>query len=304
MGNRSKIRKSVLCVLVSIAMFSVTPAHAQRRGRDRDAAAEAHYRQGRAHHERGAYEEAIGEYLIAYELSQSPRLLFNIAQVYLLAGNPQKALVYYESFVSREPAGKISDLARRRIEEIRRDLRAKSDEAATEPATDKPDKPDSPKDHDARDASDSRGTGNDGNERPNAAKATGGQIVNGHDAHPRDAGPAGAGRGMRMTGLAVAGLGAVGVAVGVRFGFEARSKQDEIDSQPQGTPWMFDEAYEQGRVANRNMWIAYGAGAGALITGGILYYLGRDTGRAEARQWAVVPMTGHAASGITLLGEL
>ena len=283
-------------------MFLVTSAHAQRRERtrDEDAAAQVHYRKGRAHHERGAYEKAVGEYLIAYELSDSPRLLFNIAQVYLLAGNLQKALVYYESFLSREPEGKVSDLARQRIEEIRRDL----PDDATAGTTAGPEDVDGPEDHEGRDAGDARGAQGHGDEGSPVTEAPGGPALSGQGARPRDAGPGRAGSGMRVTGLAVAGLGAVGVAVGVGFGLQARSKQDEIDSQPQGTPWTFDQTYEQGRAANRNMWIAGGAGAAALITGGVLYYMGRSAGRAEARRWAIAPMLGPAASGLTLLGEL
>jgi tetratricopeptide (TPR) repeat protein len=264
-----------LAVLAALATaLPAATAQAQRRSgeqrpRSNEKAARKHYERGRAHHERREYEDALREYQLAYSLEPTPALLFNIAQVYLLSGNREKALQHYHEYVVLEPEGEVSDLARQRIAEIERELGQAPEELET------------PVDTPPADAVPAR------DQAP---------------AEPARA-PAGRpGRGLRVVGLATAGLGLVGVGLGVKFGLDASRIQDDIEGQPAGTPWTFDDLYAEGEAASRNMWISYGVGAAALVTGGVLYYLGRNAGRAEERQWAVAPVWGASGSGLVLVG--
>lgn len=70
------------------------------------------------------------------------------------------------------------------------------------------------------------------------------------------------------------GAGLVALGVGVVFGLHARSISDETAGWDTFDPARFD----QGKAAERNMFILTGVGGAALVTGGVLYYLGRRAG--------------------------
>lgn len=279
------MRHSLPSLTVLVALVTAVPAapvQAQRRSdeqrsRSTQKAARKHYERGRAYHERREYEQALREYERAYDLEPTPALLFNIAQVYLLSGNPEKALEHYHRYVVLEPEGEVSDLARQRIAEIEREL----GQAAPE-GLEAPEGPDEAA-ADEQAAASQAGATESKDERP-----------------PEESGSPG--RGLRVAGLVTAGLGLVGVSLGVKFGHDASHAQDEIEGQPAGAPWTFDDLYAEGEAASRNMWISYGVGAAAVITGGVLYYLGRNAGRAEERQWAIAPVWGTSGSGLVLVG--
>jgi tetratricopeptide (TPR) repeat protein len=255
---------------VAVPALPCPPAQAQRvdrQRRDPKKAARAHYERGRAHHERHEYEQAIREYLLAYELQPSAGLLFNIAQAYLLAGDRERALEHYRAYLREEPEGEVADLARQRIEAIEGEIAAESPPPPEEP-------PEAPEQE---------------------------EVV--LPAEPPERDRAGSpGRGLRLTGLAVAAVGLAGVGLGVKFGLDARAVQDRIESQPDGTPWTFDDLYAEGQAASRNMWISYGVGGAALIAGGALYVLGHRAGTASERPLAIVPMWGRSGSGLVLVG--
>jgi tetratricopeptide (TPR) repeat protein len=282
-GSQLQMRRllSILAMIaVSVTALPAAPAQAQgadRQRRDQKKAARVHYERGRAHHERHEYEQAIREYLLAYELQPSAGLLFNIAQVYLLSGDREKALENYRAYLREEPEGEIADLARKRIETIEGELAAESLEAPPV-GEDGPVDPDQGPDQDA----------------VRAAPAP---------APPADSDGGGSpGRGLRLTGLAVAGVGLVGLGLGVKFGLDARDVQDRLERQPEGTPWTFDDLYADGEAASRNMWISYGVGGAALIAGGTLYFLGRSAGNAGERQVVIVPVWDRSGSGLVLVG--
>jgi tetratricopeptide (TPR) repeat protein len=285
LSRRSRLSGLSILTMLAVAGTALpsAPAQAQRserQRRDQKKAARVHYERGRVHHERHEYDQAIREYLLAYELQPSAGLLFNIAQAYLLSGNREKALEYYRAYLREEPEGEVADLARQRIETIEGELAA---EALEMPPVD---------------------------EAPPADQGQDAAPVAGRDATapepPADSAPTGSpGAGLRWTGLAVAGLGLVGVGLGVKFGLDARDVQDRIDRQPEGTPWTFDELYAEGEAASRNMWISYGVGGAALIAGGTLYVLGlnsRSSGSPGERRLAIVPVWDRSGSGLVLVG--
>lgn len=267
---------------VAVTALPAGPAQAQgaeRQRRDEKRAARVHYERGRVHHEHHEYDQAVREYLLAYELQPSAGLLFNIAQAYLLAGDRDKALENYQAYLRQEPEGEVSDLARQRIAEIEEAMAAESLEVP-------PAAPEQP-----------AGQGPDASQGPAAGRAAPG-------AEPRaDSAPAGSpGSGLRWTGLAVAGVGLVGLGLGVKFGLDASDVQDRIESQPEGTPWTFDDLYAEGQAASRNMWISYGVGGAALIAGGTLYFLGLKSGSSGERPLAIVPVWDRSGSGLVLVG--
>lgn len=267
-------RLSIVVMLgVAVPALPALPAHAQRadgQRRDLKKAARVHYERGRAHHERHEYDLAIREYLLAYELQPSAGLLFNIAQAYLLAGDREKALEHYRAYLREEPEGEVADLARQRIEAIEGELAAE-----TPPPAEPAEQPEpSPEDD------------------PVAAPLP--------PPEPEDTGSPGL--GLRLTGIAVGAVGLAGVGLGIKFGLDARAVQDRIDSQPDGTPWDFDDLYAEGQAANRNMWISYGVGGAALIAGGVLYFFGQNAKNTSEEPLAIVPVWGPSGSGLVLVG--
>ena len=281
-----------LSSLSIVAMLAVAgtalpsaPAQAQRserQRRDQKKAARAHYERGRAHHERHEYDDAVREYLLAYELQPSAGLLFNIAQAYLLAGDRDKALEHYRAYLREEPEGEVSELARKRIAEIEDQIAAENLEA--------------PPVQEDQGADQGQGEG--------TAQDAGRDVI--APVPEADSEPAGSpGSGLRWAGLAVAGVGVVGLGLGVKFGLDASDVQDRIESQPEGTPWTFDDLYAEGEAKSRNMWISYGVGGAALIAGGALYVLGMNAANSETsgeRQLAIVPVWDGSGSGLVLVG--
>jgi tetratricopeptide (TPR) repeat protein len=59
---------------------------------------------GMAAYNLGSYEEAARAYEESYRLVQDPVLLFNLGQSWRLAGNPDKALIAYRSYLRTAPA--------------------------------------------------------------------------------------------------------------------------------------------------------------------------------------------------------
>jgi tetratricopeptide (TPR) repeat protein len=67
------------------------------------AEARAHYDKGLTHYHLGQFDDAAREFKIAYELSERPGLLFNIAQAYRLGGHPAEAAYFYRTYLRLVP---------------------------------------------------------------------------------------------------------------------------------------------------------------------------------------------------------
>ncbi|MBL0214935.1 MAG: hypothetical protein IPQ07_13750 [Myxococcales bacterium] len=103
------------------------------------------------------------------------------------------------------------------------------------------------------------------------------------------------GRGKRMAGLAIGGVGVLGLGASVFFGLRARSAANDAESAMPGEKWN-PGIQTRGETAARNAKISLGVGTALLVTGGVLYMLGRKSST-EAAHVSVVP---HA-DGATLV---
>jgi hypothetical protein len=89
-----------------------------------DAAAEAkqHYEEGTKAYSLGEFPRAITEFKAAYNAKAEPTLLFNIAQSYRLAGDPNQALFFYRSYLRNKPDAINRRDVERRIKELEKQI--------------------------------------------------------------------------------------------------------------------------------------------------------------------------------------
>src|SRR5687768_3142733 len=87
-----------LLLLASAANAQPPPADPERDERARN-----HYAAGNSYYQNGAYEDAVREFRLAYELSQRPALLFNLANAYERLGRVEEAADHLSRFLAAVP---------------------------------------------------------------------------------------------------------------------------------------------------------------------------------------------------------
>lgn len=271
------------------------------------AAARMHFYRGKKLHHAGHYEQAAAEYLAAYRAYPQPAFLYNAAQVYRLAGNNRLAVKYYQKYLHLAPHGLGAANARSFLVSLKAELaEARAKHKAEKRA----------KRH--------HRSGHHRSRRAAAARHHPAALPGRDDARsapiePEDAAlgiakkraprhtlvapPQAAGRGDKIAGAVVAGAGVLALAAGVKFGLDAASVSDQISGV---TIWndASQASYASGHADQRNMYIACGVGAAAVVTGAVLYYFGvRAAEGAENREVTLAPAGGGGRLGIALSGR-
>jgi tetratricopeptide (TPR) repeat protein len=293
--------------------------------------AKAMYQKAEQHLAAGRYDDAIAAYKKSYELAPAPLLLYNIAQTYRRKGDRATAITYYEKYLAAEPRGKASKEAGQNLRELRAEIaaedakrkaaeeealrKAKEEEArkaaelerrkAAEDAKRKAAEDARRAEADARRAEEARRQEEARREREQDDRRIAEETRRAEeDARrarealpPRDT-PARPGRGLRIAGWSLVGAGVVGVGLGVVFGLEAQSLSDELSEDRAEWSAALDQKIADGEAANRNMILGCTIGGAALITGGVLLYLGY---RSPEPAPAVTLLPGGAA--LTLSGS-
>ena len=93
----------------------VSGAEAADQGKEQ---AKVHVRKATAAYNLGKYADAAKEYEAAYEQTLDPNLLFNVGQAYRLAGDRDKAIMAYRSFIRSAPDSERRALAETKIHEL------------------------------------------------------------------------------------------------------------------------------------------------------------------------------------------
>ncbi len=225
----------------------------------------------------GDFEKAIELWKQGYELKDDPIFLYNIAQAYRQKGDSAKAIFYYKGYLRELPDAKN----RGEVEEKVADLQKQIDDAEKAAQPPPPPEPAPPP-------------------LPPPVDVTA-------QTEPRPAVPEEAprpGKGMRVAGIVTMGVGAAALAGGVVFGLRAKSLASDLeDATHAGMPWSQDLADKesQGKTMNTLAIVGYCAGAAAIVTGGILYYLGATkASRAADERTAIVPAVGPGGAQVTL----
>jgi tetratricopeptide (TPR) repeat protein len=104
------------CALAVVALF----ASGSARAAEPNAEARRLYAEGKAEYAQGHYAEAVGLFERSYALSESPALLFNMAQAHRLAGpaHCSDAVSLYKSYLLAEPDAENQQEVEERIAEL------------------------------------------------------------------------------------------------------------------------------------------------------------------------------------------
>jgi tetratricopeptide (TPR) repeat protein len=285
------MRSQLTAVLLTVATClpaTVHLAHAQPTAPHKNpsgkalAEARKHFQAAEAAKARGEYQTAAVEYLAAYELFEEPAFFYDTAEVYRLAGDEKNALVYYTKYLELAPEGQGAPAARVAADQLRRSIAAKEDAAKRAAEADA-----------KRQADDARKADASATPKADAAGQHG-------DAAASSANP-GRARNLRIAGMAAGGAGVVALGVGIVFGVKAHS----IASDAAKWTTFDSKRDDEGRADSRNMAIFTSIGAAAVITGGVLYYLGyrADHAAQAADTLTIAPQVGPTHVALTAAGR-
>ncbi len=249
------------------------------------AQAKEHYQKALDHHGHKEYPAAAREYEKAFELFPNPEFVFNAAQVYRLDGQVRVALEKYNLYLELDQNGRGAGDARAHIATLKIQLalivgREKKENEAAQQARAEREK----KAADEREAA----------ERTRLADERRADLA---VRYSRDPGS----KTMRIAGLSTAGLGLVFLAVGGKFGLDAKSYEQDVTGN---TVWD-QKDFDDGQDAERNALTFFGIGGAAVLTGGVLYWLGRGTSRSAASesQLSLTPLPTEDGASLLVHGS-
>jgi tetratricopeptide (TPR) repeat protein len=256
--------KAALLILITVLAAS-TAAHAQAPDAATNAAADAALQEGRRLYDLREWDAAIAKLKEAYRLRPDAPSLYNIAQATRLKGDCAQALNFYRTYKRNFPSEKNIDQVDKFIEEM--DACVKQGPAKSDPTQTRPPKKIEPT-------------------KTEPWKPA-----------PKEISPIGPtppvqtsknpGRGKRVAGLVIGGAGVIGLGAGTFFALRANRAANDAESAMTGEMW--DPSIESsGRSAARNAKISFAVGGALVVTGAILFVLGRDSS-SETAHVTVIP---------------
>lgn len=220
------------------------------------------------------FHEAALTYQRVYELHPDAVLLYNCAQSYRLANEPEKALVIYKSYLSAKPDASNREEVEGRIAELERVVagqRHASEPSAPIPTTAPP--PPAPAESPAVAAS-----------SPTAPQAI--RSVDGPD-----------GRTKRIAGFTLLGV-AVGAAVGGAVTAVLSGQASDSVNAEAKAHQPFDPSKEsQGKADQIVSGVMFGVAGAAAVAGAVLVVLGTRERSAHERKVSLLPALSPGAVG-------
>lgn len=268
-----------------------------------------HVQKGDHFKDAGDFKAAETEYQKAYDLVPHPLLLFDLAQVHRLDGDKKVALDYYRRYLKASPDGPAAAQARHYVSELETELGHSEDHGQPHGSQggqgDHHDHGHSGGGHgdgathgsgSAHAGGSGTGGGAGGGGGSDHAAGGGTDLTVGKSATHHDPG-----RWMRLGGIASAGVGALSIALGIKYGLDARRISNELSDHT--GPWSEELLAEQadGKSANRKMIIFSAVGGVAVVGGAVLYYLGHQRGASsEEAQAGDGDLTDEEDDGLSL----
>jgi tetratricopeptide (TPR) repeat protein len=289
--------RAAIAMAPGLAVLAVLLAARTAHAEDK-AGAKEHYAHARSLYDLGHFAEAAQEFEAAYQLKNDPAFLYDLAQSYRQAGNPEQALHFYRTYLRYVPKPANRAEIDQRIAALEQQLAQKG--TSTEP----PPPPVTPP------ASAAPGVTTTPPPPPPAfppqAVPPAPEPPPGASAPPVSQAPpptVDRGRTLRIAGIATAGVGAFMVLVGLIEYGRAVSASDEVNAEAvNGTP--FDPSVER-RGQSAQTAEAWFLTLGLLATGGgaALWYFGHQRGaQAEATTYrvSVAPVIAPGGGGAWL----
>lgn len=231
--------RGVLPVLLSVAMAlpaTMSAGAASAAEGDRVSEVEALAAQAKQYYLAGDYGGAVAAYLRAYRTSPAAGLLYNVAIIYdKKLGERDLAVDFYRRYIAAPDADpSVVERATLRVQALKAE-KAAVDAAALAPAPPPAEPPQ--------------------------------QVI--QPVRPGDAG-----RGQRLAGWLTLGAGVATAGVGVVFGVQAQTSQDDFDAGTTvtGKQDARDQGEQQALIAD----VLYGVGAAAAVTGLVLVLTAPD----------------------------
>jgi tetratricopeptide (TPR) repeat protein len=281
--------------------------------------AKAHYEKGTRLYEIREYDKALLEYKAAYLAQPDPAFLFNIGQCYRKLGQSQEALSFFQEYLKKAtPDDPNRHQVEARVRDIEAEAKLKAEAAQTASPPSTPNlAPNLPPP--APTPIPAQATPLALLPAPELAPLTPTPATSVVTAPPPPATPAlpatatsaeqtvqasaapqpnNSGLGLRVAGIAcgVAGLASVGTAI--YYYTRARTLSDRVSNSQ--TPTTSDD--QAGRNAETMQWVFYTVGAGALVAGTVLYWLGSPSTNTGQTLAGVAPMVGPGLAGISVQG--
>jgi len=258
---------TLLAVVLASANATAQPAAPQPSPEIRKQA-EALFHKGEEFFRQKRYDDAIAAYQEAYRLSALPALLLNIAQAYRLKGDARKAIANYQQFVAAAPDHEFAAEARVLIARLTAEVE-EQEAAAARAAAERAER-----------------------ERGPTRTVTVERTV-----------PSRGSKGMRIAGLVTGAAGLVATGFGIKFAFDVRRLEDELSGRE--GQWTEDELakIDKGKRAETAEVLLLGLGGGAIVTGAVLYVIGRPSRESGPQAVGIAPVSRGSGLSIALSGH-
>lgn len=259
----------VVGAVVFFILCSVSPSTARAENTD----AKALFERATVQFRLGQFHDAALTYQRVYEIHHDPVLLYNTAQSYRLANEPEKALLFYKSFLSSKPdasnrdevEGRITELDGIIAEQKRATVRPPNDVTAAPPlpATTTTESPPATVTEPAAAA-------------PAAASAS---VVQG-----------GNGRGKKIAGGVLLGVAGGALVGGIVTALLSGQASDSINASAKaGRP--FDPSKQSAGTTDTIVsGVMFGVAGAAAVAGAVLLGLGVRDGRAHETKVSLLPV--------------
>jgi tetratricopeptide (TPR) repeat protein len=248
-----------------------TPAPAQS---DADQA----YQRGRSHYDLHEWDPAIAEFKEAYRLRPDAPSLFNIAQSYRLKGDCAQAASFYKTYRRNFPNEK--NIAR--VDQFITEMEACAKQAPP-------------------DGSGSSTTTTGTSTTPTTTGTSTTATASSDPASPVDAPAPRMPRGYLIGSIAAAGVGVGCVIGGAWAASRARSIETEIEDLPRWDP----DLHERGQRADLAAKVLFASAGAALITSGVLLFVGVSRTEHRGAQATTLRVVPHAdGASVVFSGSL
>jgi tetratricopeptide (TPR) repeat protein len=286
------LRRLPLVVLSGLLLCAGTVSAQEKEAPkpDNKAAAKEHYNRGTSFYDLGKYDEAIKEFEAAYQLKNDPAFLYNLAQSYRQAGNHERAVHFYKTYLRYVPNAKNRDDIEDKIK-TEEQLIAKGGGGTTPPPITTPPPTTTP----PATTTPPTTTPPPGGDQPVVTtppptSTTPPPSLGAPNPYAPPAPPPAAtdsGRKFRIAGLATAGGGAAMMLLGIWQYTRASSASDDIEAAARANQ-AFDPAVEdRGKSAETLQWVFYGLGTAAIAAGAGLWFYGQHVTANETTTWRV-----------------